>query len=146
MLCCFKVFFSLTKSVWFSFERCSVISFVVSKAWLNFSFGFSLLFLDYSAMRYSIPGLATSEKQSVGLSSISPWCSVWYSVLWCIDWNISKSKRALAAKPLNWSWNVTPFYKLEYMIFHHILLDLASKFGMGPRRGFLAPNILYSDF
>ena len=44
--------------------------------------------------------------------------------------------RALASKPLNQLSSVTPFYKWEAMSFHHILLDLVSDFGKGPKRGF----------
>ena len=43
--------------------------------------------------------------------------------------------RALASKPLNRLSSVTPFYKWEAMSFHHILLDLVSDFGKGPKRG-----------
>ena len=44
--------------------------------------------------------------------------------------------RALASKLLNRLSSVTPFYKWEAMSFHHILSDLVSDFGKGPKRGF----------
>ena len=44
--------------------------------------------------------------------------------------------RALASKPMNQLSIVTPFYKWEAMSFHHILSDLVSDFGKGPKRGF----------
>ena len=44
--------------------------------------------------------------------------------------------RALASKPLNRLSSVTPFYKWEAMSFHHILSDLVSDFGKGPKRWF----------
>ena len=40
------------------------------------------------------------------------------------------------SKPLNQLWSVTPFYKWEAMIFHHIFSDLVSNFGKGPKREF----------
>ena len=40
------------------------------------------------------------------------------------------------SKLLNRLWSVTPFYKWEAMIFHHIFSDLISDFGKGPKRGF----------
>ena len=44
--------------------------------------------------------------------------------------------RALVSKQLNRLSSVTPFYKWEAMSFHHILSDLVSDFGKGPKRGF----------
>ena len=43
----------------------------------------------------------------------------------------------LASKPRNWLSSVKPFYKWEAMSFHHILLDLVSDFGKGPKSFFL---------
>ena len=51
--------------------------------------------------------------------------------------------RALASKPLNRLSSVTPFYKWEAMSIHHILSDLVSDFGKGPKRGF---NFFYTYF
>ena len=42
----------------------------------------------------------------------------------------------LASKPLNRLSSVTPFYKWEAMSFHHILSDLVSDYGKGPKKGF----------
>ena len=50
--------------------------------------------------------------------------------------------RALASKPLNQLSSVTPFYKWKTMSFHHILSDLVSDFGKGPKRGF---KVLFVD-
>ena len=41
----------------------------------------------------------------------------------------------VVSKPLNRLWSVTPFYKWEAMLFHHIFLDLVSNFGKGLKRG-----------
>ena len=56
--------------------------------------------------------------------------------------------RALASKPLNRLSSVTPFYKWEAMSFHHILSDLVSNFGKGPKRGFKKTFFLklFSEF
>ena len=42
----------------------------------------------------------------------------------------------VVSKLLSRLWSVTPFYKWEAMIFHHIFLDLVSNLGKGPKRGF----------
>ena len=53
--------------------------------------------------------------------------------------------RALASKLLNQLSSVTPFYKWEAMSFHHILSDLVSDFGKGPKRGFKKKLNLFSE-
>ena len=42
----------------------------------------------------------------------------------------------VVSKLLSQLWSVTPFYKWEAMIFHHIFSNLVSDFGKGPKRGF----------
>ena len=59
----------------------------------------------------------------------------------CSSEKLAKSSQptlesTLASKPLNRLSSVTPFYKWEAMSFHHILSDLVSDFGKGPKSFF----------